>query len=107
VKIGPPRRAQRFIGGPLGANNPTRELLKDAGVAFGNDRRVSQILSIGCGTPYTLSLDEAGNEAGVGRLLKEMAADCHMVAQELSSRFFSVGAYRRFDVDRGWEYGDG
>jgi hypothetical protein len=76
-------------------------LLKEAGVAFGNDTRVAQILSIGCGTPHTLSLNEARDEAGVGRLLKEVAADCHLVAQELSSRLFSVEAYRRFDVDKG------
>jgi len=89
------------VGGPLGANNPTRELLKEAGLAFGNDKRVSQIISIGCGTPRTLSLKEAGDEAGVGRVLKELTTDCHLVAQELSNRLFSVEAYRRFDVERG------
>ena len=103
MKVGPQRREQSFIGGPLGINNPTRELLKEASLAFGNDKRVSQIISIGCGTPYTLSLKEARDEAGVGRLLKETAADCHMVAQELSNRLFSVEAYCRFNVERGIE----
>ena len=103
VKIGPPRRAQSFIGGPLGANNATRELLKEAGLAFGNDKRVAQIISIGCGMPRTLSLEDAKDDTGVGRLLKEMAANCHMVAQELSNRLFNVEAYRRFDVERGMD----
>jgi hypothetical protein len=101
VKIGPPRRTQSFIGGPFGANNPTRELLKEASLAFGNDKRVAQIVSIGCGRPHTLSLKEARDEAEVGRLLKEIVTDCHLVAQELSNKLFNVEVYRRFDVERG------
>jgi hypothetical protein len=103
VKIGPERRAQRFVGGPFGANNPTRELLKEASFAFGRDKRVAQIISIGCGTSHTLSLKGAMGEAGEGRLLKEIAVDCHTVAQELSSRLSSVEAYHRFNVESGME----
>ncbi|KIM22810.1 hypothetical protein M408DRAFT_39440, partial [Serendipita vermifera MAFF 305830] len=49
VKIGPPRRQQSFIGGVLGANNPTQLLLKETYNIYGQDRRVAQIMSIGCG----------------------------------------------------------
>ena len=99
--IGPRLTQQAFVGGPLGANNPARELLKEAGIAFGNDERVVQIISIGCGIPRLLSLVPAVNDVGVGRLLKDIAADCHMVAQELSSRLINVEAYRRFNVENG------
>jgi len=99
VKIGPQRRAQSFVRGPFGANNPTRELLKEASKAFGDDKRVAQIIR--CGTSRTISLKGKIDEAGAGRLLREMAADCHTVAQELSSRLFSVEAYRRFNVESG------
>jgi hypothetical protein len=94
------RGDQNFVGGPLGANNPTRELLKEAGTVFGNDTRVSQIISIGCGTPHALSLEETG-EGGVSRLLKELAVDCQMVAKELSTRLFNVDGYLRLNVEKG------
>jgi hypothetical protein len=103
VKIGPLRREQNFIGGPFGANNPTRELLKEASMVFGSDKRVVQVISIGCGASRTISLTGAMDGAGAGRLLREMAADCHTVARELSSRLFSVEAYRRFNVEGGMD----
>jgi hypothetical protein len=99
VKIG--RSQQRFAGGPIGAHNPTRELLKEANTAFGSDRRVAQILSIGCGIPPTLSLESISRETGMGRMLKEMPADCQMVAKELAARLYSVDEYVRLSVERG------
>ncbi|KIM24406.1 hypothetical protein M408DRAFT_47389, partial [Serendipita vermifera MAFF 305830] len=49
VKIGPPRRQQAFVGSVTGANNPTRLLLNEASIMYGKDRRVAQIISLGCG----------------------------------------------------------
>ena len=49
VKIGPKMRQQSFVGGALGANNPTRLLLSEACNIFGNDQRVAQIISLGSG----------------------------------------------------------
>ena len=98
VEIGPPRRQQKFIGAPLGVNNPTRELLNEAGTAFGNERRVAQIISIGGGSSVP-SLETEANEIGVDRLLKGVAADCEMVARDLTVRLFNVEAYRRFNVE--------
>ncbi|KIM32605.1 hypothetical protein M408DRAFT_48522, partial [Serendipita vermifera MAFF 305830] len=49
AKIGPRLREKSFVGGAVGANNPTRELLKEAANVFGKDKRVTQILSIGAG----------------------------------------------------------
>jgi hypothetical protein len=99
VKSG--RSHQSFIGGVLGANNPTRELLKEAGTVFGNETRVTQFISIGCGVPPMLSLQAVANETGVGRLLKEIADDCQMVATELAARLYDVDAYLRLSVDKG------
>jgi len=42
-------------------------------------------------------------EVGAGRLAKEVAADCQMVAQDLGTRRFNVDAYRRFEVEKGME----
>jgi hypothetical protein len=99
VKIG--RSHQSFIGGVLGANNPTRELLKEAGTVFGNERRVTQIISIGCGIPPVLSLEAMTEGAGASRLVKEIPTDCQMVATELAVRLYDVDAYLRLSVDKG------
>jgi hypothetical protein len=87
ITCGPRGRQQVFIGGPRGANNPTRELLKEASAVFGNEKLVSQILSLGSGRGS----------------VQEMAADCEAVARELSTRFCDMDAYLRLSVDRGME----
>jgi len=103
VKIGQRLRQQSFVGGPLGANNPTRELLKEASNVFGKERRVTQIISIGSGLPQILSLETSTKEAGFLRLVKELGADCETVAQELHTRLYNVQAYLRLNVERGME----
>jgi hypothetical protein len=102
VKIGPRQRQQTFIGGALGANNPTRELLKEASIVFGKDQRVAQIISIGSGLPRVPSLDSS-TKGGLDRLMNGLATDCEMVAQELHARLYNVSAYFRLNVDRGME----
>jgi hypothetical protein len=101
VKIGPRLRQQSYVGGPAGTNNPTRELLKEANSVFGEDRRVTQIISIGSGLHRVLSLESSTKEAGFGRL--ELAADCETVAQELHTRLYNVPVYLRLNVERGME----
>jgi hypothetical protein len=99
MKIG--RSHQSFVGGALGANNPTRELLKEAGTVFGNERRVAQIISIGCGVPPVLSLEAMTNETGAARLVKEIPDECETVAKELAARLYCVDAYLRLSVEKG------
>jgi hypothetical protein len=103
VKIGPRLRQQSFIGGAHGANNPTRELLKEASALFGPNRRVAQVISIGSGLPRVASVESSTDNEGVDRLLKEIGTDCEMVAQELSTRLYTIDAYLRLNVDRGME----
>ena len=102
VKIGPPRREQSFIGGALGANNPTRLLLEEASVVFGKDRRVAQVLSLGCGLSRVLSVGSS-DETDVHELFRDISADCEAVVHELSTRLFNIDAYNRLNVDRGME----
>jgi len=103
VKIGPRLRQQSFIGGALGANNPTRELLKEASTVFGTETRLAQIISIGSGIPRVLSVNSETNQENVSRLLKDIATDCETVAQELHTRLYRVKAYLRLNVERGME----
>jgi hypothetical protein len=103
IKIGPLLRQQLFVGSPGGANNPVRELLKEAGTLFGNDRRVSQIMSIGSGLTRVPSLNSPEGTTVAEQLLREIGADCETVAKEMSSRLFNVDAYIRLNVERGIE----
>ncbi|KIM28912.1 hypothetical protein M408DRAFT_68658, partial [Serendipita vermifera MAFF 305830] len=102
VKIGPPRRQKSFVGGALGANNPTRLLLEEASNIYGKERRVAQIVSLGCGLPQVLSMDSS-DKLDLDRVLKEITADCETVANELSTRLLNVDAYVRLNVNRGME----
>jgi hypothetical protein len=90
-----------FVGGAIGGHNPTRELLKEAITIFGDDRRVAQVISLGCGVPSALSLESMTKETGMERLLKEIPADCQMVAKDLAARLYSVDAYLRLSVEGG------
>jgi hypothetical protein len=103
VKIGPPRRQQAFIGGPRGANNPTRELLKEASAIFGKEKLVAQIISLGCGRSSISSMEKNSNIEAVSRSIEEMGADCEAVAKDLSARLCDMDAYLRFNVDRGMD----
>lgn len=106
TNIGPRMRQQDFVGGAIGACNPTRELLNEAAILFGKDRRVAQIISIGAGMPQIMSLESSrqSTEANQLQLLQSLLADCEVVAKELSTRLFAVDAYLRLNVDRGMEY---
>jgi len=98
VKIG--RIQRRFVGGPLGANNPTAELLKEAENAFGNEKRLVQIVSIGCGVPPALSVEALISESGAGRLLREIPTECETIAKDLGTRLINVDAYLRLSVEK-------
>jgi hypothetical protein len=98
VKFGPRGWQQTFIGGPRGANNPTRDLLKEASAIFGKEKLVSQIVSLGCGHSHVSSSHT--DTEGVSRSVQEMAADCEAVAKELSTRLCDMDAYLRLNVDK-------
>jgi hypothetical protein len=103
INIGPRGRHQVFIGSPRGANNPTRELLKEASVVFGKEKLVAQIISLGCGHSYIPSMEKNSNPKGDSRLVQEMAADCEAVEKELSTRLCDMDEYLRLNMERGTE----
>ncbi|KIM28618.1 hypothetical protein M408DRAFT_69473, partial [Serendipita vermifera MAFF 305830] len=103
TKIGLRLRQQCFVGGAMGTNNPTRELLREANAIYGKDTRVAQILSLGAGRPRNLSLEKLVTVEKVGQLLTSMMADCEMVARELSARLYHIEAFLRLNVEVGME----
>jgi hypothetical protein len=94
-------KRRNFVGAPLGASNPTRELLKEACSAFGADTRVAQIISLGAGCPPDVSLESTDLAEMVGDLMKHIIEDCEKVDAELSTRLFAVDAYVRLNVPIG------
>jgi hypothetical protein len=104
VKFGPRSRQQTFKGGPRGANNPTRELVKEASTIFGREKLVAQIVSLGCGRSHLSSLEMDTDTEGATRWVQEMEADCEAVAKELSTRLCNMDEYLRLSVERGMEH---
>ena len=103
MKFGPRSRQQTFKGGPRGANNPTRELLKEASTIFGREKLVCQIVSLGCGRLHISSMEMDTDTEGATRWVQEMEADCEAVAKELSTRLCNMDEYLRLNVERGME----
>jgi hypothetical protein len=102
-KIGPRGREQSFIGGPRGAHNPTRELLKEASAIFGKEKLVLQIISLGCGRSRVSSMEKTTDTEGSSQSAQEVVVDCETVANELSTRLCEIDVYLRLDVERGME----
>ena len=94
------------LGGALGATNPTRELLDEAAVTFGENSTVALVLSIGCGKPSVLSSGSSSDpHQSYQRLLNDMTRDCEMVAKMLSTKLVGLGEYLRLNVDKGMDLG--
>jgi hypothetical protein len=104
VPIGSKLRQQKFIGGALGFYNPTREILKEAKEAYGDDQRVALILSIGCGVSPSVSLDTLSSlSSKLDSLVKYIGTDCERVAREMANQLIQVDAYIRLNVNHGLE----
>jgi hypothetical protein len=82
VPVGPEQRQQKLIGGALGFYYPTREILKDAKMAYGDDQRVALILSLGSGASHIMSLNSSSSlSCNVNSLVKYIGTDCGRVAR--------------------------
>ncbi|KIM26165.1 hypothetical protein M408DRAFT_197093 [Serendipita vermifera MAFF 305830] len=104
ISIGPPLRKQRFIGIPLGFNNPTKQVLEEARLQFGDEKQVSLILSLGSGRPNAFSFDSLDlYPDNHGNLLTRLMLGCERIARELSFQMSELSAYLRLNVDKGVE----
>ncbi|KIM19605.1 hypothetical protein M408DRAFT_197745 [Serendipita vermifera MAFF 305830] len=104
ICIGTPSRKQSFIGTSIGSNNPTRQVLEEALLQFGDERSVSLILSLGSGCPNAFSFDSLNlYPKGSGNLLTQIMLGCERVAKELSLQLFELPVYHRLNVNKGVE----
>jgi hypothetical protein len=94
---------QEFIGTPFTDHNPTREILREAWLTFG-DKQVCCLLSLGSGRPAPLSLTELSRREGnTQTTLRRIIHENEKLATELSHQLRHVSSYLRLNVDRGME----
>lgn len=98
VPIGKGLVKQLFAGIPYGFNNPTKEILKEGRLVFGDEKDVSLVLSLGSGQQPLLP-----NPDSHKTLLARIVHDCDPVARDLSHQLSGAGEYLRLNVDRGLE----
>jgi hypothetical protein len=104
VLVGPEYAAEQFSGAGIGFNNPTRELLKEAKLEYGDERQVSLILSLGSGRPKEISLEHSDFKPNsIEDLVMKLVTSGERVERDVSYQLYDVGAYVRLNVDQGVE----
>ncbi|KAH8804040.1 hypothetical protein DL96DRAFT_749023 [Flagelloscypha sp. PMI_526] len=98
ITINLSQMGERFIGGDVRWNNPTRELtLEVSNIFVGRD--VACIVSVGSGHPRVLSLSDDHNT-----LFRKIAEDCEQISNDLFRRFSKVpNLYWRLSVEQGMQ----
>jgi len=107
VTIGSGPTQQELMGGAMGAGNPCHEVVQEAVNRFKPDRRISVILSIGSGHAGLVSASSSARFEEWLRVMKDMAANCEKVAQEMRERMGDDGVYFRFSVEQGLQKDQG
>ena len=92
-----------YIGAELTLSNPTQETIAEAHEAFGTDKRVACLMSLGSGHPGIFSAPESPNVAEWNRFLEGLVMDAERKAQSLESQIGHLGFYHRFSVGIGLE----
>ncbi|KAJ7464155.1 FabD/lysophospholipase-like protein [Mycena latifolia] len=106
IEIGPASRAEPFLDGGLGRNNPTGTVLEEAQLLFPN-RRVACIVSIGTGQVKAAAIPPPSRFQRVLPLdvihaMEAIVTDCEATNQEMLKRFVGTpGVYFRFNVEHG------
>jgi len=105
IKIG---RAQPFIDGGLGCNNPSRVILDEANALFGA-RCIGCLVSIGTGQVETTAIRKPGlfqqiMPTDIVDALKAIAIDCEATHESMLRLFAKLPAtYFRLNVEQGMQ----
>src|SRR2546430_8249990 len=98
---------EQFIDAGIKCNNPTKVVMEEARLFFGDDRPVGSLVSIGTGHPGTIGLSEPDGfqkilPTKLIDVLKKIATDCGSTADDLARRFASLpDLYFRYNVTHG------
>lgn len=97
-----------YVGGGLGCNNPTAQLLAEAEWAFPN-QPVACVISVGNGQLHSAHVPDPKRyhpllPSKLLPVVEAIATDCERTNQELSVRFIHTkGVYFRFNIDQGMQ----
>jgi len=89
-----------LIDAMVACANPTKELLREAQDAFGEDAEVASIISIGAGKRIIRVVFEDGREVGISEGLRRGIATCEQVHDDLQGRLEETNIYYRFNVEQ-------
>ncbi|PVF92101.1 hypothetical protein CPB86DRAFT_769840 [Serendipita vermifera] len=101
VTIGKIANRQTFAGVPPGYVNPTRAVLKEARLTFGDDKEVALLLSLGSG--QNAPLNSALMRSDPTMFMTLLVLNGEHVANELSDYLSRLDVYLRLSVDKGLE----
>lgn len=98
---------EHFVDAGLGCNNPIKEVIAEAKLVFGKERKVDCIVSIGTGKAGVVGFDKPTGlqtilPTDLVNVLKKMVTESSSTAEEMEQRYEAVrNLYFRFDVDQG------
>lgn len=92
-----------YISADWTLSNPTQEIISETQSAFGTERKVACILSLGCGLPGIFSAPESSESVEWVQFLNNLTSDAERKAQSLDSQMGHIGLYSRFSVGGGLE----
>lgn len=98
----------KYIGGDLGCNNPTIQLLDEIGLLYPG-LSISCMVSIGSGQTHSACVSESRRyhrslPAQLSITIRNIAMDCEKTNQEAYKRFEgAAGVYYRFNVEHGMQ----
>lgn len=92
-----------YVGSELTVSNPVQEVITSAYEAFGSERLVACLASLGCGYPGAISVPENSQLADWSRFLESLVTNNEQVAERVDNQPGHLGLYYRFSVTNGLE----
>jgi hypothetical protein len=95
----------RYIDGAMSLNNPVEQVYEEAKLAFGEDRPISCIVSLGTGHQSVIAVGSKSGgivPIGVIKALKQIATDCESASERFEKGHGKTdGFFFRFNVNQG------
>jgi predicted acylesterase/phospholipase RssA len=92
-----------YVSADLGLSNPTREIIAEAHRAFGNEKTICCLLSIGCGHSGVNTVPSDSGGTTWTDFVERVVMDSDKTAQEIAAQMSEVALYHRLSVVYGLE----
>jgi hypothetical protein len=92
-----------YVSGDLGLSNPTREIIAESHRAFGDERTVACLLSIGCGHNGVNAVPSASSGSVWIDFVERVATDSEKTAHNIAAQMKQLTLYHRLSVNCGLE----